>query len=57
VNIYLRDLFDFTRVNEVYASYFHQQLPARTTIGGVSLPKGVNIEIDCIARQDRGTDA
>jgi 2-iminobutanoate/2-iminopropanoate deaminase len=53
VTLYLKNLFDVTRVNEVYAGYFKGNPPARTTIGAAALPKGVNIEIDCIALVNR----
>ncbi len=47
--IYLTDLGNFTQVNEVYASYFTQNHPARTTIEISKLPLGVGIEIEAIA--------
>ncbi|MGQ9456335.1 MAG: RidA family protein [Armatimonadota bacterium] len=47
--IYLTDLGDFHRVNEVYASYFDSDPPARSTVQVASLPKGAKIEIDAIA--------
>lgn len=47
--IYLKDMSDFVRVNEVYAQYFGQSLPARSTVEVSRLPKDVLIEIDCIA--------
>lgn len=48
--IYLSDLNDFEDVNEVYASYFGKEhKPARATIQVSKLPKGVAVEIDCIA--------
>ena len=48
--IFLTDLGDFQRVNEIYASYFKQQPPARSTIQVSALPKGARVEIECIAR-------
>jgi 2-iminobutanoate/2-iminopropanoate deaminase len=47
--IYLADLQDFGAVNEVYARYFGQMLPARATIQAAGLPKGALVEIDAIA--------
>lgn len=47
--IYLRDLGDFARVNEVYASYFPQDPPARATIQAAALPRGAAVEIDGVA--------
>ncbi|MEO0086811.1 MAG: RidA family protein [candidate division WOR-3 bacterium] len=49
VNIYLKNLEDFKKVNEIYQEYFKDHFPARTTIGGVLLPKNALIEIDVIA--------
>lgn len=50
--IYLKNMDDFTRVNEVYASYFNQSLPARSTVEVSRLPKDVLVEIDCIAERE-----
>lgn len=47
--IFLADLADFGKVNEVYARYFPSNPPARSTIQVVALPKGARVEIDCIA--------
>jgi 2-iminobutanoate/2-iminopropanoate deaminase len=47
--IYLADLQDFGTVNEIYASYFGQNPPARATVQAAGLPKGALIEIDAIA--------
>ncbi len=48
VNVYLKDLSNFKRFNEVYASYFSDPKPARTTVG-CDLINGIMIEIDAIA--------
>lgn len=48
--IYLVDLNDFARVNEVYGSFFESSPPARATVGVAALPLGARIEIDAIAR-------
>lgn len=48
-SIFLRDLADFARVNEVYASYFSGIFPARETVQVSRLPLDVSIEISCIA--------
>ena len=48
VTIYLTDLGNFAKVNEVMAEYFHEPYPARATLGVVSLPKGARVEIDAI---------
>jgi 2-iminobutanoate/2-iminopropanoate deaminase len=47
--IFLTDLADFQRVNEVYATYFKQAPPARSTVQVPALPKGARIEIEAIA--------
>ncbi len=47
--IFLTDLGNFTQVNEVYASYFTENHPARTTVEISKLPLGVGIEIEAIA--------
>lgn len=48
--IFITDIKDFIKVNEIYAKFFTSNpKPARQTIGVVSLPKGANIEISCIA--------
>jgi 2-iminobutanoate/2-iminopropanoate deaminase len=48
--IYLTDMNDFARVNEVYASYFNEETaPARETVQVVALPKQVHIEIAMVA--------
>ena len=47
--IFLADLQDFAAVNEVYARYFSQLLPARSTIQAAGLPKGALLEIEAIA--------
>ncbi len=47
--IFLRDMEQFTTVNEIYASYFGNKPPARETVEVSRLPKDVNVEISCIA--------
>ena len=47
--VYLTDMGDFARVNEVYGSFFEgADPPARVAIGVASLPKGADVEIDAI---------
>ncbi len=48
LTVYLTDLGNFARVNEVMASYFQEPFPARAAIGVAALPKGVAIEVDAI---------
>ena len=47
--IYLTDLNDFAKVNEVYGSYFGSEPPARSTVQVAALPKGAKIEIEAVA--------
>jgi 2-iminobutanoate/2-iminopropanoate deaminase len=47
--VYLTDLANFIKLNEVYASYFGATKPARSTVGVAQLPKGGLVEIDLIA--------
>jgi 2-iminobutanoate/2-iminopropanoate deaminase len=47
--IYLKNLDDFTTVNEVYGSYFKEAPPARATVEVSGLPKGVGVEIEAVA--------
>ncbi|HDY89493.1 MAG TPA: RidA family protein [bacterium] len=47
--IFLTNMGDFARVNEIYGSYFGETPPARATIQAARLPKGARVEIDCIA--------
>ena len=47
--IYLVDLGDFARVNEVYGRVFSAPFPARATVGVAALPRGARVEIDAIA--------
>ena len=46
---YLRDMNDFQRFNAVYATFFAQNPPARTTIQAARLPGDISVEIDVIA--------
>lgn len=47
--IFLTNLADFARVNEVYGRYFTAAPPARATVQVAALPKGAQVEIDAIA--------
>jgi len=47
--VYVTDLANFVTLNEIYASYFGDTKPARTTVGVAQLPKGGLVEIDLIA--------
>ncbi|WP_302633246.1 RidA family protein [uncultured Clostridium sp.] len=47
--IFLQDLNDFEKVNEIYGDYFKDNLPARSCVQVAKLPKGATIEIEAIA--------
>jgi len=47
--IFLADLQDFGAVNDVYARFFPEPRPARTTVEAARLPKDILVEIDAIA--------
>ena len=49
--VFLTDMADFTAMNEVYARAFGSHRPARSTVAVAGLPRGVNIEIEAIARR------
>ena len=49
VNIYLKDMNDFSVINDVYAGYFTSNYPARAAVEVARLPKDVLIEIECVA--------
>ena len=49
VTIYLTDMNDFAPVNEVYATFFSDNYPARVCVEVSRLPKDALVEIDCIA--------
>ncbi|MDX2174123.1 MAG: Rid family detoxifying hydrolase [Bacteroidota bacterium] len=48
--IFLNDMNNFVHVNEVYASYFTKDFPARATIQAARLPKDANVEISVEAK-------
>lgn len=48
--MYLADMGDFAKVNQIYAGYFEEPYPARSAIQAGALPKGALVEIDAIAR-------
>jgi 2-iminobutanoate/2-iminopropanoate deaminase len=52
--IFLTDLADFQTVNEIYASYFKKEPPARSTVQVPALPKGARVEIEAIAIVNEG---
>ncbi|GGE36129.1 reactive intermediate/imine deaminase [Halopseudomonas oceani] len=48
LNIFLTDLGNFAKVNEIMERYFEKPYPARAAIGVAALPKGVPVEMDGI---------
>lgn len=47
--VFLTDMADFAKVNELYAEFFNGANPARSCIAVSALPKGGRVEIECIA--------
>lgn len=47
--VFIKDMNDFAKVNEIYASYFTKDCPARSCVEVARLPKDVLIEIEAIA--------
>jgi len=50
--VFMTDLSHFAKMNEVYARYFSEPFPARSTIQVAALPKGASVEIEAIAATD-----
>lgn len=50
VNIFLTDMGDFPKVNEIYAAWLGEHRPARATVAVAALPLGAKAEMDLIAR-------
>ena len=48
VTVYMTDLDAFAEVNEVYATFFEGDPPARVTVGVAALPAGAGVEIDAV---------
>ena len=48
ITVYLVDLGNFSRLNEIMATYFKEPYPARVAIGVASLPRGAQVEIDAV---------
>ena len=48
--VYLTNMADFAAMNGIYAKYFSQPFPARTTIGVAALPLGARVEIDVVVK-------
>jgi 2-iminobutanoate/2-iminopropanoate deaminase len=50
--VFLKDMGEFAKMNEVYGRYFASNAPARATVEAARLPRDVSVEIDCIASVD-----
>jgi 2-iminobutanoate/2-iminopropanoate deaminase len=49
VTVYLKDLNDYTKVNDIYKDYFPDLKPARAAVQVTRLPKDALVEIECVA--------
>ena len=49
VTVYLKNISDFSSMNEVYQSFFTENKPARSCVEVSNLPKGVGVEMDAVA--------
>jgi len=49
--VFLKDMADFAKMNAVYAEFFTEKPPARSTIQAAALPKGGTVEIEAVAIQ------
>ena len=47
--VFIKDMSEFGKINDVYSRYFGGSLPARATVEVARLPRDVRVEIDCIA--------
>ena len=54
LNVYLTDLGNFAKVNEIMAAHFTKPYPARAAVGVAALPKGAQVEIDAVMVLPRG---
>ncbi|MFP6637295.1 MAG: RidA family protein [Nitrospinaceae bacterium] len=52
--VYLTDLNEFSRMNQIYEIFFKQTKPARACVQVAALPKGAKVEIDAIAARHEG---
>ena len=48
--VFLADMADFAKVNEVYTRHLGNSRPARSTVAVAGLPRGVRVEIECVAK-------
>ena len=47
--VFIKDMNDFGRINEIYAKYFEAPYPARSCVEVARLPKDALVEIECVA--------
>ena len=47
--VFLRDMADFPKMNAIYAEFFSENPPARSTVAVATLPKNVAVEIEAVA--------
>ena len=47
--VFLKDMGEFAKMNEVYGRYFAENPPARATVEAARLPRDVRVEIECVA--------
>jgi 2-iminobutanoate/2-iminopropanoate deaminase len=47
--VFLKDMNDFSKMNPIYAEFFGENLPARSTVAVAGLPKGGLVEIEAVA--------
>ena len=55
MTIFLNNMDDFQQVNIIYADYFQGQAPARSTVGGLSLPMNAKVELEVTAEYETMT--
>lgn len=53
--VYLKDMSEFSKMNDVYATYFEERPPARSTVEVSRLPRDVDVEIEALAVDSRAT--
>jgi len=51
--VFLRDMEEFPRMNQVYAEFFDKDYPARSTVQVAALPRGAAVEIEAVALVDQ----
>ncbi|WP_416147860.1 RidA family protein [Salipaludibacillus sp. HK11] len=49
--IFMQNMDDFVKVNEIYASYFEEPYPARSAVEVARMPKGALVEVEVIAKK------